>query len=135
MAKPLDEAMSVCLEVASAAHYSAVPPEIAVALAFTESRMDRDAVSSRGARGPLQVLPRYYCPRGRVKGCDLVPVGIDALERNLLRYGGDPVDWHATLCHWNSGHTCYRRSRLFATIVLDRADEFRHAALLRAGDR
>ena len=54
------EALVVCLDVAAAAQDAGESPELLVALAYMESRMDRNAVSSRGAVGPLQVIPRYW---------------------------------------------------------------------------
>ena len=132
VSKPTSESMAVCMEVAAKADDAGLPIEVAVALAFTESRFNASAVSNAGAKGPLQVLPRFYCPGRTERGCDLVLAGIKGLQSNMRRYGKQPLDWHTVLCHWNSGHTCYRRSRLFARIVLARADAFRHEAMITA---
>ena len=94
-----------------------LPAHISIALAYTESRFNPEARSARGAVGPLQVLPRYHCPSRSSEDCDLLAAGLSALRRYRTKYG----DWASALCHWNSGNECYRRSRLFARIVLGRA--------------
>ena len=128
VARPYDMAYRTCLEVAQGAALEGIPADLAIALAFTESRFNPKARSSRGAlgplqilprrgaMGPLQVLPRYHCPSRKAAGCDLVAAGLSALSRYRTKYG----DWSSVLCHWNSGNECYRRSRLFARIVLKR---------------
>ena len=117
---PSEVAQGVCADVGAAALVEGLPPELALALAYTESRFNPLAKSARGALGPWQVLPAYYCPKGRARGCDLVAAGARALVRFRDKYG---PTWRAALCHWNSGNHCYRRSRLFARIVLGRAHE------------
>ena len=116
VARPYDMAYRTCLEVAQGAALEGIPADLVIALAFTESRFNPKARSSRGALGPLQVLPRYHCPSRKAAGCDLVAAGLSALSRYRTKYG----DWSSVLCHWNSGNECYRRSRLFARIVLKR---------------
>lgn len=116
VARPYDTAFRTCLEVAQGAYLEGIPADLAVALAFTESRFNPEARSSRGARGPLQILPKFHCPSGRLQGCDLVAAGLSALKRYRKRY----KRWRDVLCHWNSGNRCYRRSKLFARIVLRR---------------
>ena len=96
-----------------------LPTHISIALAYTESRFSTEAKSNRGAVGPLQILPKYHCPGRTARGCDLLAAGLSALRRYRTKYG----DWASALCHWNSGNECYRRSRLFARIVLGRARE------------
>ena len=107
----------VCAQVEQAARAAGVEPAFAVALSYTESRFSRDAVSSAGAAGPLQILPKYYCPEGRKSGCDLIEAGIGAIIRHQRRYGPRRFD---ILCHWNSGVRCTPRSRNFARRVLKR---------------
>ena len=114
---PSDQALHVCKQVGAAALVEGVSPAVALALSFTESRFNPDARSSRGAVGPLQVLPKYHCPNRRERGCDLIAAGVQAMKKFERKFG---IDW---LCHWNSGNRCVRRSRLFARIVLKRAAE------------
>jgi len=115
-----DVARAVCEDVGAAALVEGVPVELALAMAYTESRLNPDAESSAGALGPLQVIPRWHCPRRRARGCDLVGVGVRTLKRYRAKYG--PA-WADALCHWNSGNTCVRRARIFARVVLRRAHE------------
>ena len=108
------ERYETCVDVGVAAHEGGVDSAVAVALSYTESRFNREAVSSRGAHGPLQVKPVFHCDSGRFEGCDLIKSGIGAIVRYQKRYG------HKWLCHWNSGNQCYRRSRAFAKLVRKR---------------
>ncbi len=111
-----DERQETCMELGTQALVEGVPLDLAVALAFTESRFSRTARSSVGASGPFQVVPRYHCPNGQLEGCDLITAGLHAIKRYRKRY----KRWRDALCHWNSGNRCYRKSRLFARIVLRR---------------
>lgn len=111
------EREAVCQEVAKAAADKGVDPAFAVALSFTESRFSMEARSAAGAVGPLQILPKYYCPNRTIKGCDLIDAGIGAIIRHEKRYGPRLSD---VLCHWNSGNRCTARSKYFARKVLKR---------------
>ena len=110
--------IETCIRVGDAAMASGVDPSVAIALSYTESRFNKVAKSSRGAMGPLQVLPKYYCPKGTSSDCDLIDAGIQAIIRHQKRFG---PRWREVLCHWNSGNKCYRLSRLFARKVMQRA--------------
>ena len=117
---PDAEALRICHDIGAAALAEGHPVELVVALAYTESRLDASARSSRGALGPLQILPRYHCPARRARGCDLIEAGVRTISRFRARFG---PSWSDVLCHWNSGNRCYRRSRHFARVVLRRAEE------------
>ena len=117
VALPPEQAFRTCMSVGRKASEGGLPAHISIALSFTESRFNPGARSSAGAVGPLQILPKYHCPGRRERGCDLLAAGLSALRRYRTKYG----DWATALCHWNSGNECYRRSRLFARIVLGRA--------------
>jgi len=130
VAPPQSVALAVCHDVAAAALVEGVPVELALALAYTESRLNPTAESSRGALGPLQVVPWFHCPGKRRRGCDLVGVGVRTMLRFLGRFG---PSWRVALCHWNSGNRCYRRSRLFSRIVLRRAEELQSIGAGRCG--
>jgi soluble lytic murein transglycosylase-like protein len=110
------ERFNTCVAVGSAAHSDGADVNLVVALSFTESRFNMGAISSAGAYGPLQVKPVFHCPGKRLEGCDLITAGLQALRKYRKKYGR----WSEALCHWNSGNKCYRRSRLFARIVLKR---------------
>lgn len=119
--------LSVCVAVAMEAANRDVEPELAIALSYTESRFNPNAVSSRGAVGPLQIRPVFHCPGGRLEGCDLIKAGVGAIIRYQTKYGPRLAD---VLCHWNSGNRCYPRSEAFAYIVMKR-----RRVLLRAQEK
>ena len=114
--------IETCLRVGDAAVEAGIDPAVAIALSYTESRFNKEAVSSRGAEGPLQVLPKYYCPGKTSRDCDLIDAGIQAIIRHNKRFG---PRLREVLCHWNSGNKCYRKSRLFAKKVIKRARNLR----------
>lgn len=122
-----DARFDVCVEVAQAASDFApdLPITLVVAVAANESAFT-SPVSKAGARGPLQIMPQYFCPdkngevwphkrRGRLQGCDLIRYGVHALQWFRDEYQGD---WAEALCHWNSGTKCYKSSRSFARKIL-----------------
>ena len=72
-------------------------------------------MSKAGARGAMQVLPKYWCPDGKLDGCDLVREGVRSLGVYLKKYGGDEKE---ALCHYNSGNKCTRKSRNYSKRVI-----------------
>lgn len=89
-------AQRVCEEVRAAAYKGGVDEPLALAVAVEETRLRHISQKKSGARGPLQALPKYWCPK---KGkCDYVEAGIGALSyyledspserRALQRYAG-----------------------------------------------
>ena len=105
-----------CLDVAREARAQGVEPTLAVAVAWHESRFDAVAESSMGARGPMQAIPRWWCPRGTAEGCDLTAAGVSALRSYLAQHGEG-----RGLCHYNAGNKCGHRGRRYAASVLARA--------------
>lgn len=95
--RALERAVEVCQLVVESAERQDVPPTLAVALAWNESRLRFGLSSPCGARGPMQVIPRFWCPdrRGKwrangehiEKGCDLVEAGVFALSYYLDHHG------------------------------------------------
>ena len=107
----------VCQDVALAADLSGVPVRLAVTLAWSESRFQADAVSVVGAQGPLQVVPRYWCPNGVADGCNLVLAGTMALRVLTDRFGVE-----GGLCRYAAGNDCNDRALRYARFIIDRAD-------------
>lgn len=107
----------VCQDVAVAARVAGVPVRLAVTLAWSESRFQADAVSRVGAVGPLQVLPRYWCPGGTVEGCDLALAGTMALRQLFDEHGIE-----RGLCHYAAGNVCNDRALRYARFIMSRAD-------------
>ena len=116
--KPIDQSVKVCQRVADEAELAGLDPHYVIALAYTESRFNPEARSSAGARGPIQILPKFHCPQGRAAGCDFVRAGVAHLVRLFDKYDGQ---WDLVLCHWNGGNVCGKGARRFARIVAKRA--------------
>lgn len=89
-------------------------PLMVIAIAHTESRFNKDAVSKAGARGMLQVIPKYFCPKSGL--CDYTRAGLEAWGRWKSRYR----NLRDSLCGYNSGRRCKKnhRSSGYANLVL-----------------
>ena len=130
---PPEEALArwvVCLEIVAESRRAGVDEGLAVALALAESRLTRNVVSRRGALGPLQVIPGYWCPGRKAAGCDVVAAGVHALR--VLGRGRSPAD---AVCLYNAGwrcgemvcgpERCRRLGHRYAAAVVARARGFR----------
>ena len=96
-------ARNTCLRVTEAAQ-GRLPVALAVSLAYWESKLDPDVVNPiSGARGPLQVIAKWFCPDGRWDKCgDPVDVGIEAMrEWYTVRLSQNTrIRWRQTV-HWD----------------------------------
>lgn len=117
------ERSETCMSIAVEATRTGHDPFLFVAIAHEESRFTASAVSRAGAVGPLQILPRYYCPNGRVEGCDVMRAGFHAFDRIRRRF----PEVAETLCHYNSGNRCNSRSRAYASRIMARRDRLKAA--------
>ena len=124
-AQPRERAMATCYRVGALADLAGLDAALAVALTYTESRFNPEAMSGVGAIGPMQIIPRWHCPDGRERGCDVVVAGVAALARYLARYRGVG----AALCHWSQGNVCGRAGRRFARVVLGRREAVAHRGM------
>jgi hypothetical protein len=117
-----ERAVEICQLIVESASRQDVPPELAVAVAWNESRLRWHLTSPRGAAGPMQVIARHWCPdrRGRwtangehiVKGCDLIAAGVLALSyyletrsslgAALKSYGGTQAYAHRVIELWEA---------------------------------
>lgn len=105
--------VSACVDLVEKAIEHEQDELIIIAIAHTESRFNVNAVSKAGARGILQVLPKYFCPK---KGkCDYTAAGFKAWaawskNRSLKE----------ALCRYNSGQKCSnsKRARYYSRVVL-----------------
>jgi len=105
-----------CGRVARAARAQGVSVPLALAVAWHESRLEHGARSHRGAVGPMQVVPRWWCPTRKAEGCDLVAAGVLALRTYLAQQGRV----NEALCAYNAGNQCGARGRAYALAVLAR---------------
>lgn len=110
----IHDRLSGCVDVARRAKARGLDPLLMISISWIESRFDRRAVSRAGAVGLMQVLPRYFCPRRRLRGCDTLEAGLRAwiVWRNTTRSDID------ALCRYNGGWSCGRRSRYYARAVM-----------------
>lgn len=92
-----NRAFHECYLVGVEAAKNEAPVEVALSLAYHESNFDPGVVSPSGARGSLQVIPRWHCPgyrtckrelgwRACLEECDFRASGIDALNAFLLKH-------------------------------------------------
>lgn len=85
---------------------SRVPPALALAVAKIESDFQDNALSTAGARGVMQIMPKTARDEFGVGKDELwkarlnVQLGIDYLERLFDQYGGR---WDLALSHYNGG--------------------------------
>ena len=85
---------------------SRVPPSLALAVAKVESDFQSNALSSKGARGVMQIMPATADGEWGVDADELwdprlnVRLGIDFLERLIDRYDGN---WEFALSYYNGG--------------------------------
>ena len=94
-----------CVEIGIKAEMSGVDPSIPIALAMTESGFT-NPTRKNGATGPLQIMPKYLCPKEGE--CDVVQVGVDFLHKLLKKHS-----LRGTLCVYAHGPSklqqCLRR--------------------------
>jgi len=115
----------LCEKIGAKALAAGLDPSIIIAVAWRESAISYVTNKRSGATGPLQILPRYWCRRGRTKGCDLIAAGLQAFKifskRRSLR---------ETLCRYSSGRSCreVRGARRYAGAVFRTLRKIRAAA-------
>jgi len=123
LGKTYTDRLAVCTAVAHQAEELNVSPSLAVSVALQESRMRDDIKGKRGELGPMQVMPRYACPKGErncevcdneTGVCNWVRAGILALKKWIALY---PKTY---LCHYNAGWVCNTRSRRYARSIMKR---------------
>ena len=91
-----------------------VPPSLALAVAKVESDFQARALSPKGARGVMQIMPATAKGEFGVAADELwdarlnVQLGIDFLARLIQRYDGR---WDLALSHYNSGRIKRWRGR------------------------
>ncbi len=78
-------------------------PALMLSIAWNESRFFPKSKSRVGAIGPMQVMPKYWCPGGKAKNCDLVDAGFRAWRTYMRLEKGDE---YQALCRYGSGKRC-----------------------------
>lgn len=114
--------LDACNKLAWAAEQRKFDPSLVVELAWGESRFITTSVNDvSGCSGILQAHPSYWCPEGRLEGCDLQAAGLDALAYYLKVHD----DELRALCHFKSGNICTREAEKGAHRTLRRANRLR----------
>ena len=93
-----------CMELLHRAEVQGLDKTQVAAIAYHESRFSLDEVSKAGARGILQVIPKYWC---KTKPCDYTQAGLHAWKVYLKLSNGSVRE---ALCRYSTGKPC-RRSR------------------------
>ena len=109
--------MSVCLDLVAESQLAAIDPSLTASLAWHETRLLPGRISSKGAQGPLQVIPRFWC---KTDPCDYIKAGLRALAHYL---GKEPSETRA-ICRYNAG-TCIPSAWEFAESVVRLRDKTR----------
>ena len=109
-----DLRLATCTRVATTAQSEGLDPALMVSIGWVESAMLPKVNSGKGAVGPLQVIPKYFCPKGKLKGCDTVRAGMDAFKAWRKHF----PKLEDTLCHYNGGWKCKAPSKWYARKVL-----------------
>jgi len=101
----------ICAQVAKRAAKAKIDPVLAVAVAYHETKFAYKR-GAAGEIGPLQAMPKYWCPQKKEHRCDAVAAGLKALDfylkhnktlrKALTRYNGKGA-----------------RARAYATAVLE----------------
>lgn len=98
--KHLHRRVNSCVKLYKRATTYGFSGRVVVAIAYNESRFDSHRKSSSGAMGMLQAIPRYWCPRGKKRGCDFTGAGLKAWK-HYRGYG-----LREGLCMYSSGMKC-----------------------------
>tara|TARA_R110000765_G_scaffold231815_2_gene335214 strand:- start:15385 stop:15804 length:420 start_codon:yes stop_codon:yes gene_type:complete len=105
-----DHSMATCIYVGQTAENEGEPEHLMIALSYMESRLTWDAVSHRGARGPMQVMD-YWLEDAR----DEAHAGMIAFRYWRSRSITD----RTAIAHYNAGYRPGRRSFAFADRVIN----------------
>lgn len=105
-----EDRWDTCVELVDEAERQGVPPNVVVAVAMVESRLNAKAVSPAGAVGPIQVLPKWHCQGRTAVGCNLIETGVSLLKRLRVKYDS----WELAWCHYSAGTRCTERGKLYA---------------------
>ena len=109
-----------CIELAQLSATQNFDPLMVISIAHTESRFSKRAVSSAGAVGMMQVLPKYFCPkRGK---CNYTQAGLRA-----WRAWSKGRSREEALCRYNSGKPCKKSplARHYSRVVMRKHRELK----------
>lgn len=113
--------INVCVNIDSVVSHSSsndLEEESLIALMWHETRWRNKLVSSVGACGMAQVIPRYTVPQVSCRQLKNPEIGIE-YGAIALRSWMNIADNNLTraYCHYNSGNNCYERGLIYARRV------------------
>lgn len=115
-----EEALRTCIDIVAESDAQRADVFHTVAITTVESKFFPEAVSPAGALGPMQVMPKWWCPKKTAKGCDLVKAGVSAYKKVRKKYGLTlGLRWYAGCRGKCSRAIAYSRK------VLERAKELK----------
>lgn len=123
--------------IIESARRHSIEPEIVAALIYSESRWTPDAVSSKGACGLMQIVPRWArSPRGKRLTCDDLKdpaVSIETGTAQLARWRDDfnGGDLRLALCSYATGADCKKSSKRARAGMRYARFVFKNAAKIR----
>ena len=104
------EQMSTCLSLVAESIAQNIDPNLTASLSWHETRLRAGLTSNKGAKGPLQVIPKFWC---KSYPCDYTEAGLRALKHYLAK---EPTERKA-ICRYNAG-TCKPKSWAWAGKVM-----------------
>ena len=109
-----DQAFAVCADIGARAEAQGLDPAVLIAVGYYESRFDPGAVSSSGAAGALQAIPRFWPG-------DPIDAGIRAFTHYTRKAG----NIRTGLAMYNAGKRPGPRAFRYADRVLALAERLR----------
>jgi len=131
--------------IIESARRHSIEPEIVAALIYSESRWTPDAVSSKGACGLMQVVPRWArSSRGKRLTCEDLKdpaVAIETGTAQLARWRDDVYegDMRLALCSYATGADCKqstaraRAGHRYANFIFKSASKIRERSMRLRG--
>lgn len=125
--KPPEQARLVVRATERVAARHGLPPELLLAIVETESSFDPRARSSYGARGLMQVVPRFHpevvASVGGVHRLDEPEANLEAGAKILATYVEQSGSLHRALARYSGG------ARSYATKVVNRQQQLERLAV------
>lgn len=100
---PSNSQKTTCEDVVIVSLNSGEDPTLMLSIAWNESRFIPNQKSKAGAIGPMQVMAKYWCPKGNSQGCDLIQAGFKAWQTYFEMEKGNGKQ---ALCRYSSGKRC-----------------------------
>ncbi len=118
--KNVPRQIEICNRVAIEASKESLDPILLIAISFNETKF-KNVKSSKGAVGPLGVIPKWHCPKNRK--CNYIKAGLRAFKKAQNLSGGDVCKTLAIYNRGPEGRCAEGRSEYsYAQYILDMYD-------------